>query len=231
MLAIIPARGGSKGLPGKNIKMLCGKPLIVYTIEEAIKSKEISRVIVSTDCPEIADISKQAGAEVPFLRPTHLASDTALAIDTYIYTCDKLKSEFGNSINEFTVLQPTSPLRDHHAIDEAIELFYQNKADSVISVVEADHPVQWYKRIDAAGVLREYLQDTSSLNNRQALAKAYLPNGAIFIFKYDLLHDKRQYYSEKTYPYIMTRESSIDIDNIFDFQLAEYLMLKGQSKV
>ena len=111
VIAIIPARGGSKGLPGKNIRLLNGKPLIAYTIESAIEAKNINRVVVSTDDMEIAKISKTYGAEIPFMRPQELATDNAFAIDNYIYTIERINTEFGGNYKEFVVLHPTSPLR------------------------------------------------------------------------------------------------------------------------
>lgn len=224
MLALIPARGGSKGIRGKNLKPLCGRPLIEYTIQSAKASKEISRIVVSTDSVEIADVALKAGAEVPFLRPDYLASDNALAIDNYIYTCERLNNDHGINIDQLVVLQPTSPLRTAEDIDSAISIFSKKNADSVISVVEAGHPVQWYKRIDDNGILREYFSK-ASLDNRQSLERTFLPNGAIYVFRFKLLLDKR-YYSERTYPYIMPMERSVDIDTLFDFDMAEYLMKK-----
>lgn len=123
MIAIIPARGGSKGLPGKNIKELNGKPLIAYTIECALQSKYIDHVVVSTDDPKIAAISIKYGAEVPFLRPACLATDTSMAVDNYIYTIKRLTELYNITIDSFLVLQPTSPLRQVEDIDGAVSLF------------------------------------------------------------------------------------------------------------
>lgn len=219
MIAIIPARGGSKGLPGKNIKKLCGKPLIAYTIEEALKSDKIKRVIVSTDSENIANIAIQYGAEVPFLRPEKLAGDHAKAVDNYLYTIERISKEENRKINEFIVLQPTSPLRKARHINEAIECFYKNNAHSVVSVKKAEHPPEWYKTIDQNGILKDYISDENALN-RQEYPQTYLPNGAIFIFKYDILKENRTYYTNQTYPYLMNKESSIDIDTLYDFLLA-----------
>lgn len=141
MIAIIPARGGSKGLPGKNIKEMCGKPLIAYTIEVALKSKSIDHVILSTDDEEIATVAKKYGAEVPFMRPAELASDTAMAVDNYIYTIGRLEKEWNTKIDSFVVLQPTSPLRIAEDVDGAVELFNTRKADSVVTYVKEAHPV------------------------------------------------------------------------------------------
>ncbi|PKP61406.1 acylneuraminate cytidylyltransferase family protein [Candidatus Atribacteria bacterium HGW-Atribacteria-1] len=227
MIAIIPARGGSKGLPGKNIKVMNGKPLIWYTINVAKKSKFIDKIIVSTDDDKIAKISKSYGVEIPFIRPKELARDDSLAIDNYIYTIDRLNKEFNYSIGEFVVLQPTSPLRTLLDIDNAIQIFREKKADSVISVSEVIHPPLWSKRINGKGLLRNYFDISMGNKNRQEIEKAYMPNGAIFIFKYSLIKEKHSYYSNKTYPYIMPLERSIDIDSKLDFEFAEYLIKKN----
>lgn len=221
MLAIIPARGGSKGLPGKNIRKLNDKPLIAHTIEQALNSKNISKVIVSTDDDEIAKIALQYGAEIPFIRPEHLASDIALAIDNYIYTIERLQKENKTKINEFIVLQPTSPLRTSEDIDNAINLFYEKDADSVISYTEEHHPITWHKQINDDLSFTNIFED--KLQNRQEIKTTYYPNGAIFIFKFNLVLQKK-YYSEKSYAYIMPRNRSVDIDTIDDFKYIEFLI-------
>lgn len=225
MLAIIPARGGSKGLPGKNKKQLQGKPLIAYTIEQALNAKNISKIIVSTDDDEIAKIALQYGAEVPFMRPKYLASDTALSVDNYIYTIERLKGEYRINIEEFIVLQPTSPLRTSEDIDNAINLFFEKKADSVVSYTEEHHPITWHKQINKDLSFTNIFED--KLLNRQNIKTTYYPNGAIFIFKFELILQKK-YYSNKTYAYIMPRNRSTDIDTIDDFEYAEFLMQKNK---
>ncbi|MGO4699643.1 hypothetical protein AB4Z50_36195, partial [Paenibacillus sp. 2TAB26] len=130
---IIPARGGSKGLPDKNIKMLNGKPLIAYTIEAAISAKYVSKVIVSTDSEKIAAVAISYGAECPFMRPDHLADDNSRSIDVYRYTIKELENKEDILINEFIVLQPTSPFRTGQDIDDAIKLFKDRNADSIVS--------------------------------------------------------------------------------------------------
>lgn len=223
MIAIIPARGGSKGLPGKNILPLCGKPMIAYTIEAAKLSKYIDRVIVSTDDQNIADIALEYGAEVPFLRPEFLASDTAQAVDNYIYTIERLSKEWGISIEEFVVLQPTSPLRIAEDIDGAIELFLKNKADSVISYTSEAHPVHWHKYIDENKAFVDIFDTT--IANRQDLKTSYYPNGAVYVFRFSMIKE-RKYYTNKSYGYIMPRNRSVDIDYKDDFDYVEFLMSK-----
>lgn len=227
MIAIIPARGGSKGLPGKNVKNLLGKPMIAYTIEAAKKSKYISDVIISTDDHEIADIAVTFGAICPFIRPSELASDSAMAVDNYIFTIEKLNSEYGYNIEDFIVLQPTSPLRNADDINGAISLFKEKQADSVISYVEENHPITWHKYLGADNKFENIFEDT--LANRQENRKSYYPNGAIFVFNFNLIKT-RQYYSENSYAYIMPKKRSVDIDYIDDFEYAVYLLGKENVK-
>ncbi|MEN5386584.1 acylneuraminate cytidylyltransferase family protein [Aliarcobacter skirrowii] len=225
MIAIVPARGGSKGLPGKNIKNLLGKPMIAYTIEEALKSKYINEVIISTDCNEIEKVAIKYGAKSPFLRPEYLATDSAKAIDNYIYTIDRLNKEFGYTITDFIVLQPTSPLRTTEDIDGAIELFKNKNADSVVSYTEEHHPIVWHKYITKDGKFENIFEE--KLLNRQEIKKSYFPNGAIFVFDYKLIKQEK-YYSENSYAYIMPRLRSVDVDTIEDFKYIEFLM-KGSN--
>ena len=224
MIAIIPARGGSKGLPGKNIKDLKGKPLIAYTIEAALQSKYITDVIISTDDEDIYTTALKYGAKGTFLRPKALAEDKSLAIDNYIYTVDRLEKEFDYEIEAFVVLQPTSPLRSTSDIDGAIELFFEKEADSVISYCEEHHPIAWHKYVDREGKL-ENVFGNNVLRNRQDIRTSYYPNGAVYVFKSELIRNG-QYYSNETYPYIMPRERSIDIDTQEDFEYAFFLMGK-----
>ena len=221
MISIIPARGGSKGLPGKNILPLCGKPMIAYTIEAAKQSKYIDRVIVSTDDQKIAEIALQYGAEVPFLRPDFLASDTAQAIDNYIYTIERLSKEWNTPIEEFVVLQPTSPLRIAEDIDGAIEMFMEKQADSVISYTPEAHPVRWHKYLDENNAFVDIFDTT--IANRQDLKTSYYPNGAVYVFRFSMIKE-RKYYTDKSYGFIMPRVRSVDIDYKEDFDYVEFLM-------
>mgnify|MGYP006156722715 CR=1 FL=1 len=222
MIALIPARGGSKGLPGKNTKLLLGKPLIAYAIESALNSKFITDVYVSTDSQEIAEVAIKYGAKVPFLRPSHLASDAALAVDTYIFMLDKWK-ESGFDVDSFIILQPTSPLRTSKNIDEAIELFQSKSASSVISYTEENHPVSWHKFVNTDLSFSPIFEE--ELLNRQQKRKTYYPNGAIFVFKASLIREKK-YYNEASFAYLMSRQNSVDIDTLEDFEYAEFLLNK-----
>lgn len=225
MIAIIPARGGSKGLPGKNVRPLNGKPLIAYAIEAALNSKHIDRIIISTDDEEIARIAVEYGAELPFMRPAELASDTSLAIDNYIYTIGRLEKEGRKAIDSFVVLQPTSPLRIAEDIDGAIELFEQNKADSVISYCQEAHPITWHKYLDEECRFVDIFD--TNIKNRQDNRVSFYPNGAVYVFKTALIRD-RKYYTDKSYAYIMPRSRSVDIDFIEDFEYAEFLLRRSK---
>ena len=221
MLAIIPARCGSKELPGKNIRDLCGKPMIAYTIEAALRSKYIKNVIVSTDCKEIEDVAKEFGAKSHFLRPEELALDDSKAIDNYIYTVDRLNNDFDYSIDSFVVLQPTSPFRRESDIDNAIDIFKEKNADSVVSYTKEQHPIEWHKYLTEEDKFENIFDER--LLNRQKFKPSYFPNGAIYVFNYELIKHNL-YYSDNSYAYIMPRSRSVDVDTLEDFQYAEFLM-------
>lgn len=226
MIALIPARGGSKGLPGKNIKLLRGKPLIAYAIEEAKKCSFINHVVVSTDSEEIAFISRKYGAEIPFMRPAHLAEDTSSAVDVYIHAMKTLSNIYGKTEDKMMVLLPTAPMRTAAHIEAAYELFKNYSAKTLVSVREAPVPPSWYLWINKEGCLKncEFGIKEGMTKNRQSESKYYVPNGAIYILDYNLLKEKRTYYCEDTIAYIMSGLVSVDIDTIDDFNYAEYLM-------
>lgn len=226
MLAIIPARGGSKGLKKKNIKKLNGLPLIAHSIISAKKSKNISRIIVCTENLEIAKIAKKYGAEVPFHRPKNLAKDNSMLMDSLFYFIERIKRTEKKFYRNFIVLLPTAPLRDAVDIDNSINLFRKKKAQSVISMTEAFYPIEWNHIISPDKRVKAYSKNFDAVSNRQKLNKTFIPNGAIFIFKYHLLKKTRRYYHKNTFAYIMPNDRSIDIDDIYDFKLAEFALTK-----
>lgn len=227
MLAIIPARGGSKGVPRKNIKMFGDKPLLAYTIEAALKAENIDRVIVTTDDDEIANISRQYGADVPFIRPSALAQDRSVAADVYIHAAEYMRDNYLTNISKFMVLLPTVPFRNHGHIDEAVGLFRSSGAETLVSVKRFETPVSWLLRKSQDGKIANAGFDADSASgNRQENKDYYVPNGAIYILDYDLLKTQKSYYSENTVGYIMSERDSIDIDTIDDFEYAEYELQK-----
>lgn len=222
IIAIIPARGGSKGIPNKNIYPLCDKPLIAYTIEAAKKSKYIDSVVVSTDSERISEVSKQYGAKVPFLRPDILASDTAKTIDVLIDALDRLQKNNEN-YHALILLQPTSPLRSTEDIDSAIEYFFANECESLVSVSEVKiNPVLIRKIVDgkACPILNQ-----SSTVRRQDFEKYYRVNGAIYINKIDELTGQTSL-NDNSLAFIMPVSRSLDIDSLMDITTAEEYILK-----
>lgn len=222
ILTIIPARSGSKGIKNKNIVNLNRKPLIYYTINEALKSKYITRIIVSTDDEEIANIAKELGAEVPFLRPSFLAEDTSKTIDTIIYSIEKLK-EIGQEYDYVVLLQPTQPLRRSWHIDEAIELIINKKETSLVSVSKVkEHPIL-IRKIDENGYVKNLLNE-SSTKRRQDFEDFYKVNGAIYINKIDENLTKDTSLNDNKLAYIMDEKYDIDIDEHNDLYLAEIML-------
>ena len=225
MIALIPARSGSKGLINKNLLKMNGKSLVQRAVETGLSSDYIEKIFISTDDSKIADEAVRFGAICPFLRPIELASDDSPAIDTYLFTIKKLQTDFGLKIEEICILQPTSPLRLKDDVDGAIRLFRDKKADSVVSLVKVEHPLDWCKSISSD--LRIFSNFSNANKNRQEYGQLYRPNGAVFVFKADILM-KKQYYTENSFAYIMPRERSIDIDEQFDFTLAENLLIASE---
>ena len=196
--------------------------MIEYTIKAARESEFINKVMVSTDDIEINEVAIQSGAESPFFRPAHLASDTSKIIDTCLYVLEKYK-ELDYLPEIIVLLQPTSPLRIALHIDEAITILIRNNADAVISVAECKHP-SITLRIDEENKLKSFLNQEYSFENRQYIDKAYCMNGAIYICRANLLLDHKTFFNENTFPYIMSFKDSIDIDNYFDLDLAALLL-------
>jgi CMP-N-acetylneuraminic acid synthetase len=219
--AVIPARGGSKGLPNKNLKLLHGKPLITYTIEAALESKNIDEVIISTESEEISNISSKYGISI-FERPIELASDTASIIDVVLHVLERMR-EVRNHPEIITLLQPTSPLRSSKDIDTAIELFRTKDCTSVVSVNELTHSPYWSFAIENQYMIPLFDRKFFKMR-RQDLPKIYSANGAIYISTPQLIIDNHGFYSAKMAPYIMPSERSIDIDTLIDFKLAELIM-------
>lgn len=221
VLALIPARSGSKGVPGKNIRLLAGKPLITHTIDAALASRGIDRVVVSTDCPRIASVSLQAGAEVPFLRPQALAEDQTPMVAVVQHTLAAL-GQGGWTPRLVVLLQPTSPLRTAHHIEEALTIFRSSTADSLAGVTLAQQSPFWMQQVDDTGFLRPVLKGPT-FDRRQDLPPVYVLNGAIYITTPSLAA-RGQILGSRVLPYIMDVEDSVDIDTEGDLQLASALI-------
>lgn len=230
ILAIIPARAGSKRLPGKNSKLLFSKPLIEWTIEAAQKCQYLTDIIVSTDSEEIAQIARNCGVPVPFMRPAEFSGDKATAIDVIEHTVSYLQSR-KKHYDYIIWLQPTSPLRTEQDINGAVKMILDRQADAVISVCECDHSPLWSNTLDENASMDNFLSSYVRENPRsQALPDYYRLNGAIYIARIEnLLQAKSFFLNKNVFAYKMDKESSIDIDNHLDFKLAELLLADSHS--
>ena len=220
IIGIIPARGGSKGIPHKNIIDLCGKPLISYTIEAGLGSQYIDYLMVSTDDQVIADDAIKYGAQVPFMRPEELAADTSKTIDAILHVLTELKKG-GDAYDTMILLQPTQPLRTSQDIDEAIEKFFDSGCKPLVSVSEVDdHPL--LIRSIQNGMLRNLL-NVASTCRRQDMPQFYRVNGCIYINEVDEI-DENTSFNDNCIPYVMSKDHSVDIDELSDLALAEYYL-------
>jgi CMP-N,N'-diacetyllegionaminic acid synthase len=222
VLGIIPARGGSKGVPGKNIKMLAGKPLIVHTIDVALKSN-LHTVIVSTDDEAIADVARKAGAKVPFIRPAELATDSAKSIPVALHALKAMEEIEGVVYDAIMLLQPTAPFKTTEDINNALEKLESTGADSVISVqdVEAFHPARM-KYMKGDRLIDPPFAEAYENQGRQELQPMYIRNGAIYLTRRETLL-KNSYKGRDCRALIMSVERSVNIDTIHDFEYAEWV--------
>lgn len=228
ILAIIPARGGSKGVPRKNIKILAGKPLITWTIETALKTSCINRVIVSTDDEEIAKISKKHGADLPFMRPKEFAGDTASDMPVYQHALEWLDDNEHYRPDIIVWLRPTSPLRSCADIEVAVQKLITTDADWVRSVCPVEHHPYWVFRFEDNDKLSSFVEGIKLEDyfQRQLLPEAYRLNGAVDVAWRTTITEKKLLYSGDVRGYKMDVERSVDMDSELDFALAEILMQK-----
>lgn len=227
ILGLIPARGGSKSIPRKNLYPLCGRPLIEYTFDAAKKSHHLSRIVLTTDDEEIAALGKQSGIEVPFLRPKNLALDDTPTLAAIQHALDYLDKNESYVPDIIVILQPTSPLRKHCHIDEAIELLINTGADSVVSVEEVPHRYNPFSTMKIKeGKLVAFLEsEETKIFRRQDKPKVYARNGAaVYAVRYTTLIQHNNLLGKDCRPLIMKPEESVDIDTVFDVKFAETLL-------
>lgn len=224
-LAIIPARSGSKGVKDKNIKILNNKPLISYTIDAAKKCKFIDYVFVSTDSKKYADISKNFGANVPFLRSKKNSSDNSKSLDVIIEVLDNFKKQ-GMIFDIVILLQPTSPLRNVDDIVKSYNLFFEKKAKAVVSVNKINHPPHWSNTLPNDLSMTNFIDVKHVNKTRQGFSDYFSLNGAIFICKTSILESNLNIFKDGTFAYVMEKKNSIDIDSEFEFEIAELLIQK-----
>ena len=217
IIAIIPARSGSKGLLNKNIKLFNKKPLIYWTIKSALQSKYIDKCFVSTDSKKISNLSKKFGADSSFLRPKNISGHQSDISSTIIHTLKK----FNNDYDIIILLQPTSPLRDVKDINQSLELFINKKLNTLISISKLDYPYEWILDKNKNNNIK--FINKKKFSNRQQTKLFYKANGAIYISKVDDYIKNKNFFNKDTYGFYMKNSKSIDIDNEFEFKFAEIL--------
>ncbi|MDX2158251.1 MAG: acylneuraminate cytidylyltransferase family protein [Hyphomicrobiaceae bacterium] len=227
IIAVVPARGGSKGIPRKNLVDLGGRPLIAWTISAARACPSIARVVVSTEDQEIAQAAVAHGAEWPFPRPAELAGDTTPMLDVMRHLVDGLQLDDADIL---LLLQPTSPLRTSEDIERAIATYLSSGAEALISVVASEAHPSWMVKIGTDGRISTFLPDGAKATRRQDLVPAYRPNGAIYLVPVGTIRAGRSWYGADTLAFVMPRERSLDIDEPFDLRLVRLIVAEGQRR-
>lgn len=223
ILGLIPARGGSKGVAGKNLKPLGGKPLLIHTIEAVQAAKCVERILVSTDHQGIAGMARGCGAMVPWLRPSKLAADEAGMVDVVLHALERLAVDESYHPDAVMLLQPTSPFRAPATIRAAAEMFHEAPEESVITVSPArDHPF-WCKRIGPGGTLEDFLPRIQIPATRQELPPAYRINGVLYLAPAKVLLNSHSFYSRRPRALVIPEEEALDIDTPLDWVIAECL--------
>lgn len=226
VLGVIAARGGSKGLPRKNLLPLGGKPLIAHTIEAALGCRALTRTVVSSEDAEILEAARAAGCPAPFVRPAELAGDRSSTVDVVLHALDWLAAHERIAPGVTVLLPATAPLRRAEHIAGAIEVLLADPgAEAVVAVTEPDYPPYWMLAAEA-GRLRWLFPEGAAVDHRQDLPRAYRPNGAIYAVRTEVLREQRTFYPRATAPYVMPREASVNIDSELDFKLAELLLAR-----
>ena len=223
---MIPARGGSKGVLRKNVRFICGRPLIFYTIETALKVQHLLyRVIVSSEDEEIATIARQYGADVPFLRPPELSGDNVPTLPVLKHAAEFIEKRDGVTLDWILLLQPTDPFRSEEDIRAALDLAQEGGCDSVISVVQvfSVHPILM-KRIEDNRLLPYCIEEKEGTRRQDYQPPAYMRNGAIYLTRRKVLMEKNSIWGEVIRPYVMPQERSIGVDSELDLKLVEILM-------
>ena len=233
MIAIIPARGGSKGIPKKNIVDIAGKPLVWYAIQNALQCDLITEVFVSTDCPDIAKAAKLAGAEVPYLRPKNLATDTSPNTACCLHLVDWLMQERKSQIDDFILLQPTSPLLSSNSLEKAVKLFQDEKPEALFSITKHAYPIESIYEADARGYMSNVLANrygqNISISQRQSYPERYKITGGLSVLIVEKLRKNLRYchLSRNVLGFPISPYESLDIDEAFDLYLAR-LIIEGQ---
>ncbi|PKN70913.1 MAG: acylneuraminate cytidylyltransferase [Deltaproteobacteria bacterium HGW-Deltaproteobacteria-12] len=223
-LAIIPARGGSKGVQQKNIRLVAGKPLIAWTIEAAKKSKYLDRIILSSEDEEIIKVARHWNCEVPFIRPAELAQDNVTGIEPVLHALNNINEQY----DYLVLLQPTSPLRIADDIDGCIEKCILQNETACVSVTTPDKSPFWMYSLDSAGKLKPIIKQRKTVLLRQQFEGAYALNGAVYVANTRWFVKNKKFISDETVAYIMPKKRSLDIDTEFDLEICEILLMKSK---
>ncbi|MBI2205304.1 MAG: acylneuraminate cytidylyltransferase family protein [Candidatus Rokubacteria bacterium] len=224
VLGVVVARGGSKGLARKNVLQLGGKPLVAHTVAAALGARRLGRTIVSSDDPEILAAARAAGGVAPFVRPRELAGDRSSTVDVGLHALDWLEKHERYAGDVLVLLPATAPLRTAQHIDDAVaRLLDDDTIDAVVAVTEAEYPPWWMFVIDGDR-LRWLFAEGARADHRQELPRAFRPNGSIYAIRVSVLRRDRTYYPPSTAPYLMPRDSSVNVDSADDLRLAEWLL-------
>lgn len=219
-IALIPARGNSKGIARKNIKLFNSKPLIYWSIQTALKSNFIDRVVVTTEDEEIANIARSYSAEVPFLRPEELSKDDSPGIDPVIHALEQM-----TDVQEVLLLQPTSPFRQTKHIEEIFGLRKKWNADSAVSISKSKKHFDLFFKMNSDYQIIPYTKDFKALP-RQKYSDIFTLNGSLYLSSRESIFTHKSFFPPKTVGYLMSEEYSLDIDSKFDWEIAEYIMAK-----
>ena len=229
VLGLVPARGGSKGVPGKNIRLLGGKPLLQYTAEAALAARLLSRVILSTENEEIARVGEECGLEVPFYRPPRLAADDTPMLPVVQHAVSWMEDQ-GERFDAVCLLQPTNPLRRSEDIDACIRLLETTGADAVVTIlpVPAEHNPHWVYFENGSGLLRLSTGEASPISRRQELPPAYHREGSVYVTRRNVLMNENSLYGKRLAGHLIEAESSVNIDRPSDWDRAEELLAVTQ---
>ncbi len=229
VLGLIPARGGSKGVPRKNIRLLCGKPLLQYTAEAALAARHLSHVILSTEDNEIAEVGRRCGLDVPFLRPAELAQDDTPTLPVVQHAMRWMETH-GEHFDAVCLLQPTNPLRRPQDIDACIERLEQSDADAVITIlpVPAEYNPHWVYFQDEGGLLHLSTGEVSPIPRRQSLPPAFHREGSVYVTRRDVVMEQHNMYGNSVVGHLLNPECCVNIDSLGDWERAERLL---QAKV
>lgn len=232
ILGVIPARGGSKGVPRKNIRLLCGKPLLQYTAESALTARHLSRVILSSDDEEVARVGEQCGLQVPFLRPAHLAQDDTPMLPVIQHALNWFEAR-GEGFTAVCLLQPTNPLRRAEDIDGCIEMLQRENADAVMTIlpVPDKYNPHWVYFRQENGSLRLSTGESEPIPRRQCLPAAYHRDGSVYVARTDVVTSGKSLYGSRVLGYLLNSDRSVNIDNFVDWRRAETLIAQSAQRL